>query len=159
MAWGQVTTTPKVIASTGKTFAWSNYEVSYTAGEQAAVTTLGSTSGLHLTQGFHQEEELVLTGLDNLKEAPLNFVLYPNPTASTLWVGYEMTEKGNSVINLTDQNGKVVSNLYKGDYSTGRVIEHFDVSTIASGSYLLTLQFTSATGKHYSSTKQFSLTH
>lgn len=159
MAWGQLALTPKVIASSGKSYKWGNYDVSYTIGEMAAVSTIGSTSGLHLTQGFHQEEEMTVGIADNIKESNLNFVVYPNPAANTVSVSYEMTEKGNVSLTLTDINGKIVAVLNKAEYAHGRNAEHYDLSNIASGNYMLTLQFTSISGTSYFSTQKFTLTH
>jgi len=159
LLFAQATSSPNVIASTANYYGTpGSLEVSYTVGEMTAITTAGNVSGVHVTQGFHQPEELVILGLNDQQETPLIFYVYPNPTADILWLGYEMTQSGTAIINLTDLTGKTIETFNKHNYTSGQNIEHFDVSKLSSGNYLLTLQFTTGTGKPFSSSKQFSVT-
>jgi hypothetical protein len=150
---------PQVIASTGAYVAAGPLEISYTVGEMSAVITTGNVSGLHLTQGFHQPEEVaVLTGLNEQKPAEVNFALYPNPTARTIWVGYKMPNPGKVSLNLYSVNGQMLQNLFTGDYIGGSDVNHYDVSGLATGNYLLSVQFTTPTGQTSINSKQFSIT-
>ncbi len=55
----QLSINPSVTATTGNYFGTpGSLEVSYTLGEMTAITTAGNVSDVHVTQGFHQPEEL-----------------------------------------------------------------------------------------------------
>ncbi len=155
----QLSINPSVTATTGNYFGTpGSLEVSYTVGEMTAVTTAGDVAALHITQGFHQPEEMT-TGLFEQGEVPLGFYVYPNPTSGTVWLSYEMPEGGTAVITLTDLNGKTIETLRKQDDTSGQNMEHFDVSRLSAGNYLLGLQFTTTGGKQYFSTGQFTIHH
>jgi hypothetical protein len=159
-AKSQVTVTPTVLAASGQYFHQGPLEISYTIGEMAAVTTVGSLSSVHITQGFHQPEEVgVLTALCEQKTADINFALFPNPTAQTVWLGYQMPQPGKVSGALYSVNGQYIQNLFTGYYSGGSNVDHYDVSKLSTGNYLLSLQFTADDGKQYLSTKEFSVTH
>jgi hypothetical protein len=152
--------TPQVLASSGYYYTSPQLEVSYTVGEMSAVTTVGTLAATHVTQGFHQPEEVViLTALNEQKSDEVNFTVYPNPTAQTIWLGYKMSEAGKVNVAIYDLGGKLIENLNTGDYTTGSSISHFDVSRLAAGNYMLSLQFTPTAGATSVSTKPFSVNH
>jgi hypothetical protein len=151
---------PQIIASSGNYFSSGQLEVSYTVGEMTAVTTVGSTAGVHLTQGFHQPEEVaLLTALREQQADDLNFALYPNPTTQTVWVGYQMRLQGKVTLGVYSLSGQLVQNLFTGQYTGGSSLDHFDISALATGNYLLTLQYASNTSQPCISSKQFSIIH
>ena len=155
----QVTLAPKVIASTGQYVKHGPFEVSYTVGEMAAVTTLGSINGLHITQGFHQPEEVaILTALSEQKSELINVALYPNPTTQTVWIGYHLAEAGKVNLRIYSISGQLIETLSNDNYGGGSILNHYDVSHLSNGNYFMSLQFTSSTGQQSSSSKQFSVT-
>jgi hypothetical protein len=161
MARGQgPAATPTVLASSGQYYGTpGQLEVSYTIGEMTSVSTVGNVYGLHLTQGFHQPQELNNYPLAIIEPnvSPISFSLYPNPTINNVEISYEMPEQGKTITTITDILGRPLISDYQ-HYLGGKAIKSFDVSCFAGGSYMLTLQFFTNNGKQYFSTKQFSIT-
>lgn len=161
MGWGQATTTPTVIASTGKYYGSpGQLEVSYTIGEMTAVSTAGNTNGLHVTQGFHQPEEWGrrTVGLPEQTLTPIDFLIYPNPASNSIETIFDTPEIGKAKISITDYGGKLLQTIEE-NHNGGKDATHFDIKNLASGSYIVTLQFTGSEGKQYFSSKPFSVTH
>jgi hypothetical protein len=146
--------TPTVIASTGGFSSNANGSLSYTVGEMTMVQTF-SSSGNILTQGFQQPNENVTGLLDITQDDFGSFVVYPNPSVDNTWFGFELPEAGRVVVSLYDELGQKISDVYVGNYQSGKIVEQTDVSKLAGAMYFMTLTFTSAQdGKTHIDTKK-----
>lgn len=128
-----------VIGNTANDVTVGPTYVSYTVGEPVG-TTIGNANSVHLTQGFHQPEHIILDDLNEQADGALKIALYPNPASDVLWLGCEMKTPGLIVIIITDVNGQVVLQPAPINYTQGAYIQSFDVSGLSAGSYIATLQ-------------------
>lgn len=120
--------TPQVVASSGEYFTGSAASLSWTLGEVATDTYIGSSN--QLTQGFQQPEIRFSTVEDNAPEIVLS--LYPNPTNSLVNLEASSVHE-NLQITVQDMTGKLI---YTGYYIPGEV-HKIDLSECADGLYLL----------------------
>jgi hypothetical protein len=155
----QVTQTPlQVIGTTGgyalDTSDGSNFSLSYTVGEISAVVTdttpgdvaipVGDNNFNYLTQGFQQPEDFP-TGLIDLEAGAYgSFVVYPNPAVDYFYFGFEFPVPGQVSIVLYDELGQRIASIFNMNYANGKVVNMGNTATIAAGSYLVSLIFTSA---------------
>jgi len=80
------------------------------------------------------------TNINELKVTPKNylFAAYPNPTQNKIHIPFQLLEKGEVAIKITDITGKVlVEQTFMAN--SGQQENVFDVSSIASGLYFYTL--------------------
>ena len=147
--------TPTVIASAGAFSSNANGSLSYTVGEMTMVQTFSANNNI-LTQGFQQPNDIT-TGLIDLTQDEFgSFVVYPNPAIDNANFGFQLPEAGKVSITLFNTLGQKVSDVFYTNYENGKIVQPFSVSNFASGSYFLTLTFTSAKdGKSHISTKMF----
>ena len=122
--------TPQVIASAGDHFeASSGHSLSWTMGELAIETY--SASDQVLTQGFHQVFNTV-TAIGKLDKNLIDVVAFPNPSHD--YITLKSDAKGDFSLQVYDIKGQLIKEL------DGDVINQpLDLSTLASGSYVLKL--------------------
>lgn len=65
---------------------------------------------------------------------------YPNPASSNIVVDYTLGEKGNTIIEMIDMQGKIVSTLFSGDAKAGSFSDKVNLLYIPNGSYFLRMQ-------------------
>lgn len=125
-----------VIGAAGTSLSSASFEVDFTVGE-AVVTTVESGSFV-LTQGF-QQGDLDLTGI----EAPLltvDYRLYPNPTADRVQLDLQAARPVTLHLQWFDAQGRQVAlpaeTLRLGSQPQSL---HYDLSALATGTYLLRL--------------------
>jgi hypothetical protein len=146
---------PMVISSTGSFTSNANFSVSSTTGEMTMVKTFSSSSVI-LTQGFQQPNDAPIGILDLVKDNYGSFAVYPNPAVDNMWFGFQFPDKGRVTVSLYDVLGQKLSDVYTGNYESGKTTEGFAVSNLAAGSYYLSLNFTAEKdGKTYIVTKSF----
>jgi len=132
--------TPQVIASQGNSFQNSQFEVAYTVGELAAITTITNTAAdLGLTQGFHQPDKFwIAIGI----QEPVGLVsasLYPNPASDNLFLSIESVSSGSLIADLFDASGRKIMASHKLNQIPGSQQFEMSISGLAAGTYLIRL--------------------
>lgn len=150
--------TPTVIASAGgfATAAGPNaFTLSYTVGEMTMVETFNANN-IWLTQGFQQPNDQLVGILDMVKDEYGSFVVYPNPAVDNVWYGFELPEAGRVSVGIFNVIGQNIGQLYEGNYDSGKIIQQTNVSTLAAGLYMMTMNFISdRDNKEHVITKKF----
>ena len=113
----------EVISSAGATSVTEGLAVSYTVGE-----TFVHTSS-HVLEGFHQPEEITVTGITTVRNSQV--LIYPNPTTSEVNIKLNSNKKARVVIQ--DIKGQIINDLFMSKLSI------LDMSRYKSGTYLLTI--------------------
>lgn len=125
--------------STGgsKTISGNVYE--YSIGEMTLVNT-ASSSNLIVTQGLLQPI-ISETSISDDNFTLNNLSVYPSPFEDIVSIDAQMTTPGKLSIMLIDMGGK---ELFKKEWqlTTGKEINKFDLSSLASGTYLLQANYT-----------------
>jgi hypothetical protein len=67
------------------------------------------------------------------------YPIFPNPAANRVNIGFQLNHAGNIQLQVTDLQGKVVSQVHAGHYEPGQHILPFDCSSLSSGQYLVQL--------------------
>jgi len=80
-------------------------------------------------------------GPENINERKVSYLTaYPNPADHVTVIKYQVTQKGNVKLFITDQSERVVSTLVdKTDHEAGEYEYHFNSSTLKSGLYFYIL--------------------
>lgn len=99
--------TPQVFASQGNLFQNSNFSVSYTIGELAAVNTLNA-NGFILTQGFHQPDKFSIVNFIPSIQANWSSNTFPNPVSNELNLNIQTEKPLQLNIQLVDASGRLV---------------------------------------------------
>jgi hypothetical protein len=120
---------PEVVANGGDYFENSQVSVSWTVGEIAVETYIGSNN--ILTQGFQQP----LLGVSSIVENPdFNVNVYPNPALN--YVKVELDDQNlPAVLLVYDINGKLVKNL-----NLNENITEINIEGLNKGTYIIRLQ-------------------
>lgn len=152
------TLSPTVIASAGNYASSGGVSLSYTVGELAAVQTFSNTpANIILTQGFQQPNDILNGLLDIEKGTDGSFSVYPIPAQATLWFGYEFTESGKVEVSMFDIIGQKMNYSLNENYDSGKLIHSFDCTSYASGNYILSVKFTTASGQEKILSKKITL--
>jgi hypothetical protein len=141
---GVATVTPT--GGTGTyTFAWSNGETGATdtslLPDTSYIVTVTDGNGCTTTDTAYIT---YVTGINSITSMQ-QIKIYPNPTASTLNV--EWSAKAQALVEIMDVSGKLMRS-YAVD---GTLLNTFDISGLASGSYIVKITDRS-TGQHQSVT-------
>jgi hypothetical protein len=133
----QSTLSPSVIASEGNHFSNSSFQLSYTIGEMALVSTeaVGNTI---LTQGFHQPDKFTIILVNDLAN-DLNAVVFPNPFGDQVYLQLEGWKHERFMIDLFDASGRKVINGKQFQHIPGTQQIPIETSHLAVGTYLLRL--------------------
>lgn len=119
----------------------SNEQLSFTVGETVIAT--GSGPSIILTQGFQQPDRLFPDFVHPLGRET-TFELYPNPAKQSLTLELNTSMAFKLLISFTDMRGRSVlkeqSLLVQNQTATD-----FDVSTLASGAYVMILRLEDGT--------------
>jgi hypothetical protein len=125
IGFGQVTS-PSVVSISGDSYSNGSVIMDYTLGEIVIETHANSSTVL--TQGFHQGDLNVNTGVVNID---IKTKVYPNPTTNFLIV--ELEKNVNADILVYDINGKIV---IKGRLNNEQQ-KQLDFGFLKQGNYLL----------------------
>lgn len=129
---------PQVIASQGQHFQNAQFELSYTIGELAAVSTLASGNSI-FTQGFHQPDKFVVAFTDNVM-ASWSAGLYPNPADEQVTLSVRAVNEDQLVAELLDASGRLIREPRVLQLLPGQQQYDFPVGDLATGIYLLRLR-------------------
>lgn len=124
----------QVNASSGGTGIVNTLAFQYTIGD-ITVSTL-SSSGLMLTQGFQQPEELPPIG-PGVKPV-INMILYPNPAATNLKIQFDMLSNNTVVLIIVNSSGQLIYRDSR-SYAAGKIVINLQVSHFAAGIYTVRL--------------------
>ena len=142
------TLSPSVIASSGGFSSGGGISLSSTVGEVAVIQTLSNISAnVILTQGFEQPTDIVNGLLDIEHGVDGTFTIYPIPTHSLEWYGYEFGESGKVEVSMVNMLGQKMDYNYSESYTSGKIVHSFDCSSYAAGTYILTVKFIGTSGK------------
>lgn len=131
--WGySQSASPSVIASDGDHINAGSFQLDYTVGEVVIETVYGDS--LTLTQGFHQPNLMLISGIDELPE--LTVKVYPNPTAGQLQI-QTSSETLSLRWQLTNTNGQV---LIQSKTATTSPSETLDLANFPAGTYWLSFR-------------------
>ena len=96
----------EAVATTGADISGSNGNVSYTVGQMAYTTDIGSNGSM--AQGVQQPYEIqTVLGIDNFN-INLQLAVYPNPTTDLLQLEVKNTDLSNLSYQLFDLNGRLI---------------------------------------------------
>jgi hypothetical protein len=124
----------------------------------SAIETFTNTSAhVILTQGFQQPNDILNGLLDVEKGADGSFSVYPVPAQATLWYGYEFNEAGKVEVSMFDMIGQKMDYGFAESYDSGKLMHSFDCSSYASGNYILSVKFTTASGQEKILSKKIQL--
>lgn len=131
----QTQLSPQVFASQGNNFKNGQFEISYTIGELAAVSTL-SVSSLTLTQGFHQTDKFTVAFVEDMNST-WEANLFPNPVNDQLKLTIETSAFTELEAKIFDASGRIVAVFNNLKCLPGSI--QFPISTegFAAGAYLM----------------------
>jgi hypothetical protein len=127
----------QVIGTTGSYSTGPSGSLSSTVGE--VVISTGTSPAVRITQGFQQPEA---SGTTSIGKGPLSVTVqaFPNPSQDALTIhltgGDRLSALGLRVIAM---NGQLVRRVEAIPLVSGNATYHLDVSSLAAGQYLLTL--------------------
>jgi hypothetical protein len=139
---------PQVIASQGADFKNNDFEISYTIGELAAVSTISNTgANLTLTQGFHQPDKFsVVIGISE-PEHLASATLYPNPANAKVFLSLESAFQDVLTADLFDATGRTIIASQKLIQVPGAQQFEFAIEGLAAGTYMIRLTAGNGTGQ------------
>lgn len=118
---------PQAIANGGTSYSNASGQLDWTIGEPVTATL---SSGNSISQGFHQPDLSITTGMAT--EELDGISIYPNPTVSAINLQFENIKK-NASVELYDAAGKLV-------YTTAVTpAMQIDMTNMPKGTYLLTV--------------------
>lgn len=152
--WAQTQLSPQVFASQGNTFKNGQFEISYTIGELAAVSTLTAVNQI-LTQGFQQPDKFTIAFVEDISSG-WEASLFPNPVNDLLNLSIESSVYTQLEAKVFDASGRIVASYSNLKCLPGSV--QFPISTqgFAAGAYLLRIH--SKTGS-FQKTLRFNKLH
>ena len=76
----------------------------------------------------------------------LELSVYPNPAANAAQVGFELTKRGETTVEILDVTGAVVSRLAQGDLAAGQHVANLYTAKLPNGLYFVRVQSGNQTG-------------
>jgi hypothetical protein len=125
---------PNVYSSQGQDFRNSEFEISYTIGEMAAVTTISNPS-ITFTQGFHQPDKFSV-GFETI-ESKWSGYIYPNPVDDQVTLSISSDYQANYIIDLFDAGGRRILANKEINHLPGSQQFSFSTAELSAGTYLL----------------------
>lgn len=124
-----------VVSASGFEGSAGNLRFSSTTGETVIFTATNNVQTL--TQGYHQDQS-VLISVDALEPAAESgFRVFPNPTAGLVNVASETPFQAGGQVLVFDQSGRLVS---QSELVKGQVSQTFDFTLLPEGAYTLYLR-------------------
>jgi hypothetical protein len=133
--WSQTQLSPQVFASQGNNFKNGQFEISYTIGELAAVSTL-SISNLTLTQGFHQTDKFTIAFVEDANSV-WEATLFPNPVNELLNLNIETSIFSELEAKIFDASGRIVASYPNLRCLPGSVQFPISTQSFSAGAYLI----------------------
>ena len=127
--------TPEVGATSGAHYQNGTSQLSWTLGE-IAIETYSST-GIMITQGFHQPE-ITVTGIEEANPLQMEISVYPNPTSSFLNISAEGKHEQLSAM-LYDMHGKLIM---RSQLEVDKPRIEFDLTHLPMAHYVLRVEST-----------------
>lgn len=127
---------PQSINSSGTSMAQSNGSLSFTVGELVVLSQTDS-DGNTLGGGFTSGATISTASIQEPNGAVLNVKVFPNPTTDLITVAIQETKLSSVEIEITDINGKVISNEKYAGISNNIGINSASWNT---GTYFLTIK-------------------
>lgn len=127
---------PQVFAATGGEYDGPLFELSYTIGELAAVSTI-ENGGTTLTQGFHQTDKFTVIILVEPLNNVLGAELYPNPANEQASIKITSAFSAKLLVDIYDAGGKKTQETQNINHVPGAQQYNFDTSSLAAGSYMV----------------------
>ena len=127
-----------IVNASGNTATVSGNTYSYSVGEMCAVHTASSAT-LVVTNGLLQPNAQTPDGINNLWLSTDKISLYPNPSATILYLEMQTTELATGKITLLDMSGKQVLARQE-NFTAGTNKIEFDLSPFANAQYVLQIQ-------------------
>ena len=152
--WSQTQLSPQVFASQGNNFKNGQFEISYTIGELAAVSTL-SVSSLTLTQGFHQTDKFTVAFLEDFNSV-WEASLFPNPVNDQLNLTIETSVFMELEARIFDASGRIIATYSNLKCLPGSIQFPISTNRFAAGAYLMRIN--SKTG-NFQKTLRFNKLH
>jgi PKD repeat protein len=82
---------------------------------------------------------LANVGVEDMESA-LNMNVFPNPADGTAFISFDMVERADVTVELTDLVGRKISSVYSGELSAGeQKFEIAEAGSLTAGMYLVTL--------------------
>jgi hypothetical protein len=127
---------PQVLASGGNNFEGSDFEISYTIGELAAISTI-SSSNLTLTQGFHQPDKFTVILVEEVNTLQ-SVNLFPNPADEFAKIRIESAKPYELMLQLYDASSRLISTT--SIQQMAGIQEHLiETAELAAGIYFIRL--------------------
>jgi hypothetical protein len=131
-----ISLSPEVYSPGGELYVGDDFEISYTIGELAAVSTI-SSANFALTQGFHQPDKFTIILIDPLENL-LGAEIYPNPSSDLAQIKISSDNYYKLNLSLFDVTGKEILNQSL-QHSPGEQIINLPVQDLSAGTYLVRL--------------------
>ena len=126
--------TPVIIASSGGYYSTAVGSLSSTVAEMTMVQTFGSAVNF-LTQGF-QQPELLTASVNEIKQAPGDIAVYPNPSNGNFSITINSKENGSAEISVYNLLGQLVISQQM-PINQGKNNTSIDISGSSTGIYFL----------------------
>lgn len=131
--------TPAILNATGGTNFFTFYRFEWSFGESMAITTMGPTSNLIVTNGVLQPGTHNPATINNTSEWDRDEIrILPNPTQNKLEIDFFSKQQGKVTLNLIDGSGRFLAQRQFDYLGTGR-IEIWDLGRYPSGTYFLNI--------------------
>lgn len=127
---------PQVLASGGNNFQGPNFEISYTIGELAAISTISSPN-FTLTQGFHQPDKFTVILVEEVN-ALQSVQLYPNPANEFTRIRIESEKPYELTLSLYDASSRLISTS-RIQQASGSQEHTVATAGLAAGTYFIRL--------------------
>lgn len=127
---------PQVLAAGGDHYQGSNFEISYTIGELAAITTISSPD-FTLTQGFHQPDKFTVILVEPV-EALQGLSLYPNPANEFTRIKIDSDKPYQLQVSIYDAASRLVS-VSQITQQAGSQEHTINTAELAAGTYFIRL--------------------
>lgn len=92
---------------------------------------------------YQAGDENIALGQDDaqnvLKISNKLYPIFPNPATDRINIGFQLNHAGSIQLQVTDIQGKVVSQVHEGHYEPGQHIVPMDCNSLSSGQYLVQL--------------------
>jgi hypothetical protein len=125
---------PQVFSSQGNNFVGTGFELSYTIGELAAISTI-SSGNITLTQGFHQPDKFTIITIKPLDQL-FGAEIYPNPSSDMAQIKISSDEFYDLSIELYDASGRKLRSE-KVNHYPGEQLYTLNTSELSAGTYLV----------------------
>ncbi len=126
---------PEVISSAGNRFDIPGLSLEWTLGEPATLSH--ESSGLQLTQGFHQPNYMLMLDLQSINLDLGEINVFPNPSQGIVYADLQLNDKVQLEFDLLTVDGTI---LISSTQTIKNGIIEFDLSKYPNGTYVLLIR-------------------